>query len=314
VRILLLGAGAVGGYFGGRLAEAGSDVTFLVRAGRYDQLKANGIRIESVFGNADVPVQAITQPDLTASFDIIVLTCKAFDLASAVEAIAPAVGPDTAILPLLNGVAHIEQLNVRFGSDRVLGGVAKIAVTLAPDGVIQHLNDWRFITFGEQTGVLSDRAKALKAAFDQSSVVAKAVDNIMQIMWEKVVHLSTVAGMTCAMRASVGDIARTEGGTNLMLEFFERNAEIARREGFTPSSAFMAEYQQLFRNQSSTYKASMLRDIERNGPIEADHIIGFMFKKALYHKVDPELHRFVYAHLKSYEARRNGNVQARTSS
>jgi len=314
MRILFLGAGAVGGYFGGRLAEAGNDVTFLVRAGRYDQLKASGIRIESIFGNANVPVRAITRPDLTPDFDIIVLTCKAYDLASAVEAIAPAVGPNTAILPLLNGVAHIEQLNARFGSDRVLGGVAKIAVTLMPDGVIKHLNDWRFMSFGEQTGVLSDRAKALKAAFDQTGVVAKTVDNIMHIMWEKLIHLSTAAGMTCAMRGSVGDIARTEDGTSLMLEFFERNAEIARREGFTPSSAFMAEYQQLFRNQSSTYTASMLRDIERNGPIEADHIIGFMLKKALFHKVDPQLHRFVYAHLKSYEQRRNGNVRASAAS
>src|SRR5260221_6825519 len=121
MRILFLGAGAVGGYFGGRLAEGGNDVTFLVRAGRYDQLKADGMRIESVFGNANVPVQVITQPDLTANFDIIVLTCKAFDLAAAVEAIAPAVGPDTAILPLLNGVAHIGQLNARVGSDPVLG-------------------------------------------------------------------------------------------------------------------------------------------------------------------------------------------------
>src|SRR5437667_2754850 len=144
MRILFLGAGAVGGYFGGRLAEGGNDVTVLVRAGRYDQLKANGIRIESIFGNANVPVRAITRPDLTPDFDIIVLTGKAYDLASAVEAIAPAVGPSTAILPLLNGVAHIERLNAKFGSDRVLGGVAKIAVALTPDGVIKHLNDWRF--------------------------------------------------------------------------------------------------------------------------------------------------------------------------
>jgi 2-dehydropantoate 2-reductase len=214
------------------------------------------------------------------------------------------VGSNTGVLPLLNGVAHIDLLNRKFGFDHVLGGVAKIAVTLTPDGTVKHLNDWRYITFGEQDGSLSLRVQALKAAFDRTSVIASAVSNIMQIMWEKIVHLSTVAGMTCAMRASVGDIARTQMGSDLMVEFLERNAEIAKREGFPPSSGFLDEYRQLFRNKSSTYTASMLRDIERNGPIEADHILGFMLAKALAHKVDPELHRFVYVCLQSYEQRR----------
>ncbi len=306
MRILCLGAGAIGGFFGARLIEGGADVTFLVRPNRQKALAEQGLRLESPFGNFNAAVNAVTALQGEA-FDYIVLTCKAYDLPSAMEAIAPAVGPNSAIVPLLNGIAHIDHLNGKFGRDRVLGGVAKIAVTLTPEGVIKHLNDWRYITFGEQSGGLSERVLALKAVFDKSTAVAGAVDNIMQVMWEKIVHLSTVAGMTCLMRANLGEIARTRDGIELMLGFLARNAEIAARTGYPPSAAFMTEYHQLFSDKTSSYTASMLRDIEKRGPIEADHIIGYMLDKAVALQIDPSLHRVVYAHLKSYEQRRAAN-------
>jgi 2-dehydropantoate 2-reductase len=304
MRILCLGAGAIGGYFGGRLVEGGADVEFLVREARQKRLAADGLRIESKFGNCHLNVKAVTSSEAKGPYDIILLTCKAYDLANAVATIAPFVASHTAILPLLNGVAHMDLLNERFGKNNVLGGVAKIAATLLPEGTIKHLNDWRYITFGEQSGVMSARVAELKAAFDKTSVVASAVPNIMQTMWEKVVHLSTVAGMTCAMRASVGEIARTCDGTELMIRLLERNAKIAAKEGFAPSDAFLSEYRQLFHDTTSTYTASMLRDIERNGPVEADHILGFMLEKAKQHGVDPSLHEFIYVHLQAYEKHR----------
>ncbi len=305
MRILCLGAGAIGGYFGGRLIEGGADVEFLVREKRQKRLAADGLRIESRFGNAHLQVKAVTAQDATGPYDLILLTCKAYDLANAIAAIEPFMGPGTTVLPLLNGVAHIDILNAKFGKERVMGGVAKISATLSPEGVVKHLNDWRYVTFGEQSGEMSPRVMALKQAFDRTSVVASAVPNIMQMMWEKIVHLSTVAGMTCAMRASVGDIARTRDGTALMIELLERNAEIARREGYAPSESFMEEYRKLFHDTASPYMASMLRDIERGGPIEADHIFGFLLEKASQHGVDPLLHRFIFVHLQAYEQRRS---------
>ncbi len=304
MRILCLGAGAIGGYFGGRLVEGGADVEFLVREARQKRLIADGLRIESKFGNCHLDVKAVSGSEAKGPYDIILLTCKAYDLTNAVATIAPFVASHTAVLPLLNGVAHIDILNERFGKNNVLGGVAKIAATLSPDGIIKHLNDWRYITFGEQTGVMSPRVIELKAAFDKTPVLASAVPNIMQTMWEKVVHLSTVAGMTCAMRASVGEIARTCDGTELMIRLLERNAEIAAKQGFAPSEAFLSEYRQLFHDTTSTYTASMLRDIERKGPVEADHILGFMLEKAKQHGVDPSLHEFIYVHLQAYERHR----------
>lgn len=305
MRILCLGAGAIGGYFGGRLLEAGSHVVFLVRKGRKEQLDQFGLRIESQFGNYAAPVDSILEASDAGNCDIVLLTCKAYDLPSAVEAIAPAVRADTAVLPLLNGVAHLDTLNARFGRERVLGGTAKIAATLAPDGAIRHLNDWRYITFGEQDGSMTARVQKLGSAFDERTVIATAVTDIMQVMWEKLVHLSTVAGMTCLMRASVGEIASTDQGADLMIQFLENNAAIAAAEGFRPSDKFMAEYRSLLRDRNLKYTASMLRDIEAGNRIEGDHVIGYMLKKARQYDSDSFLHEVIYTHLQAYDRRRS---------
>lgn len=306
MKVLCLGAGAVGGYFCGRLAEAkAADVTFLVRPARKRQLIEGGLRVESALGDFALPVQAITQDEITGPADIVLLTCKAYDLDGAIASIRPAVGPGTAVLPLLNGISHIDRLNAEFGRDRVLGGLAKIAITLLPDGSIKHLNDWRFIVFGEQDGRLSDRVTMLKAAFDRSpAVVAKAVTDIQHQLWQKLVHLATVAGMTTLFRASVGEIARAPGGIATMLGFLDLNAEIAARSGFPIGADDLSELRRMFSDTTAPYTASMLRDIERKGPVEADHIIGFLLEAARRHGVDETLHRISYLGLKAYEQRR----------
>jgi 2-dehydropantoate 2-reductase len=305
MRFLMLGAGAIGGYFGARLIEGGADVTFLVRERRRAQLAELGLKVRSKFGAFDRPVRTVCVEEAKGQdWDVVFLACKAYDLPSAIDTLRQVVGPSTAVMPFLNGLAHIETLSAEFGRDHVLGGLAKIAATLNADGVVEHLNDWRSITFGEQSGEMTPRVEAIKAAFDNTSVIAKAVPNIMHMMWEKVVHLSTVAGMTTLMRSSVGEIAAAPGGTDLLVEFLARNAEVAARAGYPMSSEFFLEFNKLFHDTSSTYKASMLRDIERGGPIEADHIIGHMLAEARRHDVDDTLHRVVYANLKAYEARR----------
>ena len=304
MRVMCLGAGALGGYFGGRLIEAGQPVTFILRERRRAQVARDGIRIESPFGDFSGPAETVSPDAIPGPADVVILACKAYDLPSAMDAIRPAVGSDTAILPILNGIAHLDALNDAFGRDHVLGGVAKIAATLTPEGVIRHLNDWRFLTFGEQDGTMSERVIALKAAFDGTSVVANAVPDILQAMWNKIVHLATVAGMTCLMRASVGEIARTPDGAELFVAFLESNAEIAKREGFPPSEAFLDDFRAMFRNPELPYTSSMLRDLESHGPVEADHILGFMRDKAAAHGLDGRMHRVVYTHLKAYEARR----------
>lgn len=303
-KILVLGAGGIGGYFGGRLAEAGADVTFLVRDGRRKQLERDGLRIESQFGDARIEVNTVSAGDLQPDYDLVLLTCKAYDLDSAIEAVRPGLAADGAVLPLLNGIAHMDVLNRAFGRDRVLGGSAKIQATLTGDGVVRQLNEWRFVTFGEQDGTMSDRVQALAASFARArGAEAEVVSDITQRMWEKLVHLATAAAMTCLMRASVGEIVRTPDGAALFLRLLDANCEIAARNGYSPSDEFRAAYRKTFSQADSQYTTSMLRDIERRGKTEGDHIVGFMLDKARAAGVDESILLMAYTHIKAYEQR-----------
>ncbi|HVH80083.1 MAG TPA: 2-dehydropantoate 2-reductase N-terminal domain-containing protein, partial [Stellaceae bacterium] len=185
MRTLVLGAGAVGGYFGGRLAEAGRDVTFLVRPARAALLEASGLRVSSALGDFTVRPQLATADTLAGPYDLIILTAKHYDLDQAIEAVRPAVGPQTAILPLLNGLVHLDRLAAAFGGEAILGGVAYVGASLQPDGSIRHHNQLSGIAFGERAGGASSRTRVIGAEFDGSKVSAPPSENVMLDMWEK---------------------------------------------------------------------------------------------------------------------------------
>jgi 2-dehydropantoate 2-reductase len=305
MRLLVLGAGGTGGLFGGRLAQSGADVTFLVREKRKADLLQNGLRIESQFGNASLKVQAKVQSEIRPEYDVVLLTCKAYDLPSAIDTIRPAMGGSAAVLPLLNGLAHIETLNAEFGEHKVMGGTARVQVTLTPEGVTKQLNDWQTVTFGEQDGRLSERATELKALFDKTVVEAKLSTNIMRELWLKLVHLATVAGMTCLMRGNLGEIVRTPEGSDLLIKFFETNAEIAASAGHRPDDKFVSNYRELFHQADSRYEASMLRDLEKGGQIESEQILGYMLRQCRAAGLPDALHLAAYTHAKTFEQRRD---------
>jgi 2-dehydropantoate 2-reductase len=300
MRYLVLGAGGTGGYFGGRLAESGADVTFLVRDGRRKSLSEQGLRIESPFGDAKIAVKTVVAAEVTPVYDAVILTCKAYDLDTAVAAIAPAVASNGYVLPFLNGIAHIDVLNEKFGRHRVLGGTAKIQATIMPDGAIRQFNDWRTLTFGEQSGEMTERVRALAALFEAAKgVEVFAVADIVQRMWEK-----TAAAMTCLMRANVGEIVRTPHGRELFLDQLRCGAAIAAANGHAPSAAFMKSWEETFSQQDSQYSTSMLRDIERGGQTEVEHILGFMLGKAEKAKIPCNTLLLAYTNVKAFEQRR----------
>lgn len=306
MRILVLGAGALGGYFGGRLLQAGADVAFLVRPRRHAQLERDGLVVESPYGALRRPVPLVAAPDAAPGWDVVLLACKAYDLDDAIAAIRPAVDARTAVLPVLNGVSHIEALRSAFGADRVLGGIAKIQATLAADGTVRHLNDWCFLTFGEMDGRMSRRVEALAAlASGADGMVAAAVPDIAFRLWEKMVHLGTSAVSTVLLRANVGEIVRSPGGAALLLRVLERNADIAAAHGHPMRDAFLAEYRAVFSDPASAYSASILRDLEAGGRIEADHILGFLLEAARSAGVPVELHEAAFLNAKAYEQRRD---------
>lgn len=307
MRVLVLGAGALGGYFGGRLVEAGSaEVCFLLRAARRAAIDREGLRIDSPFGAWQGRVATIAADAARPGWDVVLLSCKAYDLEDAIAAIRPAVDARTSILPVLNGLSHVDRLAAEFGADRVLGGLAKIQATLAPDGTVRQLNDWRWITFGEVAGGLSERVRAIEAAFAPAKgVVAQAVPDIMARMWEKLVHLGTAAIGTVLMRANVGEIARSPGGVDFLHRMLDRNAAIAAARGHPVRDAFLQEFRAVFADTGAAYATSMLRDLEAGARIEADHILGFLLEAARAAGVPHEVHEAAFLHAKAYEQRRD---------
>jgi 2-dehydropantoate 2-reductase len=306
VKLLVLGAGGIGGYFGGRLAQAGADATFLVRERRAEQLARDGLTIRSPSGDARLSVQTVLAGHLTPVYDIVLITCKAYDLEAAMAAIAPGVGPETALVPLLNGVRHIEDLEARFGPQRVLGGLVQIAATLAPGGEVHHLNKLHLLVFGERDGSLTPRCEAFARVCAGALFESRLSRTIHLELWEKFVFLATLAGMTCLMRASVGAIMKAADGEALMRDMLEECRKVAATSGTPPRAEAMARYAGLLTERDSSFTASMLRDMEREGPIEGEHIVGDMLRRARKFGISAPLLRAAYAHLQAYEATRKG--------
>jgi len=302
MRILIVGAGAIGGYFGGRLIEAGREVTFLVRPARAELLARNGLVVKSRLGDIEIPApKTVTADALREPYDLIILSCKAYDLAGAMDSLAGGVGPETMILPLLNGMAHLEALEARFGARAVLGGQCVISTVLDPEGRILHLNEAHSLTFGERDGGVSARIEAVAAAFRGAGFDANLSRSILQDMWDKWVFIATAAGITCLMRSAVGDIV-AGGGAQTATGLLAECAAIARKHGFPTGDAALERSRSMFTTAGSGLTASMLRDIERGGAIESDQIIGDLLRRGEGQAL-PLLH-LVLVHLKAYEARR----------
>jgi 2-dehydropantoate 2-reductase len=304
MRILVIGAGGVGGYLGGRLLQAGRDVTFLVRPRRAAQLAEHGLVIESQYGRYHHPNPPTVQANaLKEHFDVVLLSCKAYDLSDAIESFAPAVGPNTAILPMLNGMRHMDMLDQRFGPAAVLGGLCMIASTLGDNGEIRHLNDNQSVVFGERDGSRSARVTALEAELATALFESSLSDAIIQRMWEKWVFIATGAGIMSLMRASIGDI-EAAGGAPLVAVLLAECAEIATQAGFRPSEASLQRSISMFTAPGSLLTASMYRDIERGGRTEGEHILGDLLRRGGRAERTDSILRIAYTHVAAYEIKR----------
>ncbi|MDE1936562.1 2-dehydropantoate 2-reductase [Bradyrhizobium sp.] len=306
MRILVVGAGAIGGYFGGRLLQAGRDVTFLVRAKRATELARDGLVIKSPNGDVTLKNPPAVQADtLKEKFDVVLLSCKAFDLDDAIESFAPAVGPQTVILPLLNGMRHLDVLDDRFGRERVIGGQCGIAATLDENRhVVQLTPVFQSLTFGERDGTMSDRVQAIAANFAPANIGSQASDDIMQEMWEKWVLLTTLASSTSLMRAPVGHILAAPGGRDFILGVRDECISVARAAGYTPREAFLSRINGMLMTEGSPLTASMFRDIKAGARTEADHVVGDMIARGDAAKVPLPKLKVAYTHLKAYESQR----------
>jgi 2-dehydropantoate 2-reductase len=306
MRILIVGAGAIGGYLGGRLLQAQRDVTFLVRAPRAEALKRDGLAIRSPLGNIHVPSPpCVLSDDIRAPYDLVILSCKAYDLDSAMEDFAAAIGVHTAIIPLLNGMRHLDKLERRFARENVLGGQCRISLDRDASGTIVHHNEVNHIVFGELDGARTPRSQAIVRELQGGAgFQGQPSELILQEMWEKWVLIATGAAITCLMRAAIGDIVAA-GGEHLTLRLLDECAAVAAHAGHPLRPEIRQRYAQVLTEQGSALVASTLRDIERGAPTEAEHILGDLLeRRAPACPRDVSLLALGFIHLQAYELRR----------
>jgi 2-dehydropantoate 2-reductase len=302
MRILVIGAGAVGGYFGGRLAEAGKDVTFLVRNRQAEVIQKHGLRIVSPHGNATLQPKLVLADEIAGSYDLIILCVKAYSLAGAMNDFAAAVGPDTTILPLLNGMRHLELLAGRFGEDSVIGGVCFISAEVDPEGRIVQLTDTHRLVYGERKGGNSPRMSALHEAMQGATFEARTSENILQDMWEKWVLLASLGAATCLMRGNIGEIEAI-GGADLSRAILSECSAISTACGYAPGAAFLARTEKVLTTRGSNLTSSMYRDLSKNAPVEVDQILGDLLERGRKSDVTAPLLEAACVNLRIYQAR-----------
>ena len=305
MRILVAGAGGVGSYFGGRLAEAGVAVTFFVREGRARQLEQHGLVVRSPHGDIRRRVDYVVPRELAQTYDLILLCCKAYQLEGIVAGLGPAVGPQTVVLPLLNGLRHLDYLDTHLPGASVIGGLCLIGVTLEPSGEAVQLDRLHALTFGERRPAQADACRAIAAVFQRARFDSRWSREVEQDLWEKWVMLTTLASATCLLRASIGEIMRTSSGESLVRTLLAEVRQVASASGHASRPAAAAIAEKLLTTPGSSTTASMLRDIERGALTEAQHVVGDMLARARASGASAPLLEVALCHLEAYEVRRS---------
>ncbi|MFD9012991.1 2-dehydropantoate 2-reductase [Streptomyces sp. NPDC059552] len=273
MRILTVGAGAVGGFFGARLANAGQDVSFLVRPGRAKALEARGLRVTGQGEQLHLAPRLVTADAVGGPYDLVLLSVKATALTTALADIEPAVGPNTAVVPLLNGVAHLDALVAHLGAGAVLGGVAKVVTTLNEDGDILRMAPPAVILTGELDARPSARVDSIRTVLAESGIDSPATEDIVAAMWHKWVFISTLVALTCLMRGTVGEVNAVAGGPDLAAALIAETTAVAEAAGHPVTGAELAFTTSTVTAPGSPLTPSLYRDLVAGAPTEADHVL-----------------------------------------
>ena len=299
MRVLIVGAGATGGYFGGRLAQAGRDVTFLVRAGRAAQLREHGLTLLSPHGDVTLQPKLVTAETINGPYDAIILGVKAFGLEQALQDMAPAVGPQTMVMPLLNGMRHVDRIRSLYGQ-ALIGGVCKVATTIDPQGRIKQLAPFQELAYGEINGSPSARTTAFDEAMQGAGFTARLTPHVEREMWEKWTLLATLGGICGLMRGTIGDIEAAAGGREFVMRLLGEVVRVIQADGVAPSDAFLETITKQVTQKGSPMASSMYRDLVAGLPVEADQILGDLEARASRHNLDTPLVSAAYTHLRVY--------------
>jgi 2-dehydropantoate 2-reductase len=302
MKILILGAGGVGGYFGGQLARHGASVSFLVRPARQARLRADGLRIETPDGAFTVHAPFVTAGEAGDDHDLIVFSPKAYDLDDALDTLAPLAGR-ACLLPLLNGLDHLDAMDRRFGAERVMGGVAHIAAMLTPEGAVRRMSDLHTLTVGVRHPGQQPVCDAFAAHCRAAPFKTVVSDDIEQTLWDKWTFLATLAAMTTSCRGTVGEFVATSFGDGLARRLYAEALAVAQAQGHPVSDAAQQQALGMLTAAGSPFTASMLRDLQSGQRTEHEHILGALCRRAEAAGLRSDLLAMAYTHLAVQAAR-----------
>jgi 2-dehydropantoate 2-reductase len=304
MKFLIVGAGAIGGYFGGRLLEKGEDVTFLVREKRKQQLDKQGLIVKSIHGDMNLKPKTLLSGEEVGNdpFDVILLSTKAYHLSEVIDNIRPYVSENTMILPLLNGISHLYELTFAFGKKRTLGGLCFIETTLDEEGRVIQTSPIHDLVFGELSGVKTERILKLAEVFSGTKAIFRLSDNIEEDLWHKYLFIATFSGVTSLFRSPIGPIREQEYGVETIRKLLHEVADIMR--GLDAPLEHNVVEAQLTRIENLNFemKSSLQRDMEKQLPTEVDHFFGYLLQHAMKQGVNVPLLQAIYTNLKVYES------------
>ncbi|MDX1686798.1 MAG: 2-dehydropantoate 2-reductase [Candidatus Promineifilaceae bacterium] len=310
MRVAIFGAGGVGAYFGGRLAQAGEDVTFIARGSHLEALRDNGLQVQSVAGDFVVkPAQATDDPAAVGEVDVVLVAVKAWQVPEAAAMMAPLVGSNTVVVPLENGVEAPDQLAAELGQEHVAGGLCRIISYIAAPGVIHHVGAEPYVAFGELDNRLSRRLERLRAAFDRAAgVTAEIPADIKVAMWRKFLLIATFSGVGAVTRAPIG-VVRSRPKTRAMLQQALREIyDVGRARGVALEEEAIEAATTFMDNLPPEATASMQRDILEGRPSELESQNGAVVRLGAEAGVETPLHRFIYSALLPLELRSRGEL------
>jgi 2-dehydropantoate 2-reductase len=300
MRTLIVGAGATGGFFGTRLIQGGRDATFLVRPHRAEQL-SEGLRVYGPGYDETIPVRAVTARELDGPYDLVLLMTKAWALDAALEDIVPAIGPDTTILPLLNGLAHLQRVNDRFGRDSVLGGIVRVVTTVTPEGAVFQLKPHATMIFGEQDRQRTERVTRIQQELAVPGYDLVLEEDILAAMWHKWAFIVAGGTTTCLMRGTIGAILATPGGKEFILDVIDQTERVAAAAGYPVSEDAHAASLEMFTEPGSVFTSSLYRDLTAGFSHEGEHLLGQFVATAERYGVEVPLTRLALAHVRVHD-------------
>lgn len=288
MQVLVVGAGAAGGYLGAQLVKAGRDVSFLVHQSSFERLAAHGLRIHGKSGTSALPVRAITASQLEGSYDVVVLAVRSEVVELAVEDFGGVVTPDTRILPLVNGMAHLSVLTAAFGEQAVLGAAARLATSMLADGIIDEVAPGVDLEVGQLDGGTSDIFDAVVQQFRVDNVAVRVRSDMVAGMWEKFAFISATAILTCLTGSVIGVVARTTGGPALGKRVAVEVSAVAAADGYPLSPATRSGLDNTLTDPASNFAPSMFRDLSAHRRVEVS-VLADLAERARRHHIDTPL-------------------------